>query len=44
MLFMIQGPPISVRKRYSDFVELREELVKRYPRLKSSIPKLPPKR
>ncbi|CDH58696.1 predicted protein [Lichtheimia corymbifera JMRC:FSU:9682] len=39
-----KGPPISVRKRYSDFVELREELVRRYPRLKSSIPKLPPKK
>ncbi|KAI9263447.1 Phox homologous domain-containing protein [Phascolomyces articulosus] len=39
-----KGPPISVRKRYSDFVDLRDELVKRYPRLKTSIPKLPPKK
>ncbi|KAI9314139.1 Phox homologous domain-containing protein [Dichotomocladium elegans] len=39
-----KGPPITVRKRYSEFVDLREELVKRYPRLKSSIPKLPPKK
>ncbi|KAI9489376.1 Phox homologous domain-containing protein, partial [Zychaea mexicana] len=38
------GPSISVRKRYSDFCDLREELVKRYPRLKTSIPKLPPKK
>ena len=44
LFFSIQGPPISVRKRYSDFVDLRDELVKRYPRLKTSIPKLPPKK
>ncbi|KAF7728931.1 PX domain-containing protein ypt35 [Apophysomyces ossiformis] len=39
-----KGTPITVRKRYSDFVDLRDELLKRYPRLKGSIPKLPPKR
>ncbi|GAA5795898.1 hypothetical protein HPULCUR_001262 [Helicostylum pulchrum] len=39
-----KGAPITVRKRYSDFVELREELVKQYPTLKRSIPKLPPKK
>ncbi|KAI8641564.1 hypothetical protein BD408DRAFT_388755 [Parasitella parasitica] len=39
-----KGAPITVRKRYSDFVELREELVKQYPALKRSIPKLPPKK
>ncbi|KAI9487071.1 MAG: hypothetical protein EXX96DRAFT_551719 [Benjaminiella poitrasii] len=39
-----KGAPITVRKRYSDFVELREELVKQYPVLKRSIPKLPPKK
>ncbi|KAG2200933.1 hypothetical protein INT47_003168 [Mucor saturninus] len=39
-----KGAPITVRKRYSDFVELREELIKQYPTLKRSIPKLPPKK
>ncbi|ORY96160.1 hypothetical protein BCR43DRAFT_563542 [Syncephalastrum racemosum] len=39
-----KGPPITVRKRYSDFVDLREELVRNFPRLKKSIPKLPPKK
>ncbi|KAL9539643.1 hypothetical protein MBANPS3_010145 [Mucor bainieri] len=39
-----KGAPITVRKRYSDFVELREELVRQYPTLKRSIPKLPPKK
>ncbi|KAG2207250.1 hypothetical protein INT46_008868 [Mucor plumbeus] len=39
-----KGAPITVRKRYSDFVELREELIKQYPTMKRSIPKLPPKK
>ncbi|KAI8053184.1 uncharacterized protein B0P05DRAFT_561936 [Gilbertella persicaria] len=39
-----KGAPITVRKRYSDFVDLREELVKQHPTLKRSIPKLPPKK
>ncbi|KAI8374389.1 uncharacterized protein BYT42DRAFT_576185 [Radiomyces spectabilis] len=39
-----KGPPIVVRKRYSDFVCLREALVKQYPHMKNSIPKLPPKK
>ncbi|CDH48509.1 predicted protein [Lichtheimia corymbifera JMRC:FSU:9682] len=39
-----KGPAITVRKRYSDFVELRKVLVKRFPQLGKSIPKLPPKR
>ncbi|OBZ84296.1 PX domain-containing protein YPT35 [Choanephora cucurbitarum] len=39
-----KGTPITVRKRYSDFVDLREDLVKQYPMLKRSIPKLPPKK
>ncbi|KAI8358413.1 Phox homologous domain-containing protein [Blakeslea trispora] len=39
-----KGAPITVRKRYSDFVDLREDLVKQYPMLKRSIPKLPPKK
>lgn len=40
----VKGAPITVRKRYSDFVDLREELIKQYPTLKRSIPKLPPKK
>ncbi|KAI8994857.1 hypothetical protein BDB01DRAFT_831800 [Pilobolus umbonatus] len=36
--------PITVIKRYSDFVDLREALIKQYPLLKKSIPKLPPKK
>ena len=43
-VFSNKGAPITVRKRYSDFVVLRQQLVKYYPHLKSSIPKLPPKK
>ncbi|CAO3690810.1 unnamed protein product [Rhizopus stolonifer] len=43
-IFSDKGTPITVRKRYSDFVELREELIKCYTYLKKSIPKLPPKK
>ncbi|CAO3615241.1 unnamed protein product [Cunninghamella echinulata] len=43
-VFSNKGTPITVRKRYSDFVEIRQRLVKQYPHLKSSIPKLPPKK
>ncbi|KAI9011946.1 hypothetical protein CLU79DRAFT_839225 [Phycomyces nitens] len=39
-----KGASIIVRKRYSDFVDLREELVKKYPKMKKNIPKLPPKK
>ncbi|CAO3653961.1 unnamed protein product [Mucor hiemalis] len=39
-----KGAPITVRKRYSDFVDLREELISQYPNLKKSLPKLPPKK
>ncbi|KAI8878756.1 Phox-like protein [Backusella circina FSU 941] len=39
-----KGAPITVRKRYSDFIELRDELLRCYPALKKSIPKLPPKK
>ncbi|KAJ2958696.1 hypothetical protein NQZ79_g5734 [Umbelopsis isabellina] len=38
------GASISARKRYSDFVQLRESLIEHFPRLKSNIPKLPPKK
>ncbi|KAG1336723.1 hypothetical protein G6F63_009397 [Rhizopus arrhizus] len=43
-IFSDKGTPITVRKRYSDFVELREELIKNYNYLRKSIPKLPPKK
>ncbi|KAI9281613.1 Phox homologous domain-containing protein [Sporodiniella umbellata] len=43
-LFSDKGTPITVRKRYSDFVELREDLITHYAYLKKSIPKLPPKK
>ncbi|KAI9321799.1 Phox homologous domain-containing protein [Dichotomocladium elegans] len=39
-----KAPAISIRKRYSEFVDLRHRLLKHYPHLKTSIPKLPPKR
>ncbi|KAL0077660.1 hypothetical protein J3Q64DRAFT_1746731 [Phycomyces blakesleeanus] len=39
-----KGASIIVRKRYSDFVDLREELIKKYPKMKKNIPKLPPKK
>ncbi|KAI8975182.1 Phox homologous domain-containing protein, partial [Mycotypha africana] len=35
---------ITVRKRYSDFVELKESLMKEYPTLRKTIPNLPPKK
>ncbi|KAM3584676.1 hypothetical protein VKS41_003483 [Umbelopsis sp. WA50703] len=43
-IFSSKGASISARKRYSDFVQLRESLIEHYPRLKSNIPKLPPKK
>ncbi|ORX51881.1 hypothetical protein DM01DRAFT_1336878 [Hesseltinella vesiculosa] len=43
-VFSNKGAPITVRKRYSDFVVLRQQLLKHYPHLKASVPKLPPKK
>ncbi|KAG2180907.1 hypothetical protein INT43_008487 [Umbelopsis isabellina] len=43
-IFSSKGASISARKRYSDFVQLRESLIEHFPRLKSNIPKLPPKK
>ncbi|KAI8098601.1 Phox homologous domain-containing protein [Halteromyces radiatus] len=42
-VFSNKGAPITIRKRYSDFVDIRQQLIKRYPNMKS-IPKLPPKK
>ncbi|KAI7868713.1 Phox homologous domain-containing protein [Spinellus fusiger] len=39
-----KGAPITIRKRYSDFVDLREELIQHHPGMKNNIPKLPPKK
>ncbi|KAF0459847.1 Phox-like protein [Gigaspora margarita] len=39
-----EGASIIVRKRYSDFVKLREQLIKAYPKFRKLIPSLPPKR
>ncbi|CAG8700825.1 6061_t:CDS:1, partial [Dentiscutata heterogama] len=38
------GASIVARKRYSDFVELRSQLIKAYPKFYKLIPSLPPKR
>ncbi|CAO3587665.1 unnamed protein product [Absidia cylindrospora] len=42
-VFSHKGTPITIRKRYSDFVNIRQQLVKLYPNM-ISIPKLPPKK
>ncbi|KAJ9615526.1 PX domain-containing protein ypt35 [Cladophialophora chaetospira] len=40
----LDGGPMTIRKRYSEFDELREKLVKEFPQsTKSSLPPLPPK-
>ncbi|KAI8333067.1 Phox homologous domain-containing protein [Chlamydoabsidia padenii] len=40
-----KGTPITIRKRYSDFVHIRQQLVKLYPnKMISTLPKLPPKK
>ncbi|KAG2176520.1 hypothetical protein INT44_007183 [Umbelopsis vinacea] len=43
-VYSTKGASITARKRYSDFVQLRESLVLHYPRLKNNLPKLPPKK
>ncbi|CAO3687986.1 unnamed protein product [Umbelopsis vinacea] len=43
-IFSSKGTSITARKRYSDFVQLRDSLVEHYPRLKNNLPKLPPKK
>ncbi|CAO3666320.1 unnamed protein product [Umbelopsis ramanniana] len=43
-IYSSKGASITARKRYSDFVQLRESLVEHYPRLKTNLPKLPPKK
>ncbi|SAM00212.1 hypothetical protein [Absidia glauca] len=43
-VFSNKGTPITIRKRYSDFVNMRQQLIKLYPPMASSIPKLPPKK
>ncbi|ORZ06702.1 hypothetical protein BCR42DRAFT_427034 [Absidia repens] len=42
-VFIHKGTPITTRKRYSDFVNIRQQLMKLYPNM-MSIPKLPPKK
>ncbi|CAG8442609.1 3407_t:CDS:2 [Cetraspora pellucida] len=39
-----EGASIVIRKRYSDFVKLRSQLIKAYPKFRKLIPCLPPKR
>ncbi|KAI8340570.1 hypothetical protein BC941DRAFT_417586 [Chlamydoabsidia padenii] len=43
-VFSNKGAPITIRKRYSDFVNIRQQLIKLYPPMASSLPKLPPKK
>lgn len=41
---MLDGNPMTIRKRYSEFDELRERLLKAFPdSTKTSLPPLPPK-
>jgi len=39
----LDGGPMIIRKRYSEFDELREKLVAAFPQSKSALPALPPK-
>lgn len=39
----LAGSVITIRKRYSDFVKLRDQLQYAFPRRKNEIPALPPK-
>jgi hypothetical protein len=39
----LKGNSMTVRMRYSEFVELREKLMRAFPRARSSMPVLPPK-
>ncbi|CAO3577780.1 unnamed protein product [Absidia cylindrospora] len=43
-VFSNKGTPITIRKRYSDFVYIRQQLIKVYPSSMMSLPKLPPKK
>ncbi|ORZ25404.1 hypothetical protein BCR42DRAFT_400078 [Absidia repens] len=43
-VFSNKGTPITIRKRYSDFVHIRQQLIKLYPSSMMSLPKLPPKK
>jgi len=37
------GPVIVLRRRYTDFIKLRDELRRSFPLLRQTIPQLPPK-
>ncbi|KAE8382232.1 Phox homologous domain-containing protein [Aspergillus bertholletiae] len=39
----LEGGPISVRMRYSEFDDLRQKLVSSFPHAKNALPALPPK-
>lgn len=39
----LRGSSFRVRKRYSEFVDLRERLLKTFPNYESAMPRLPPK-
>ncbi|KAF2281310.1 Phox-like protein [Westerdykella ornata] len=39
----LDGGPMKIRKRYSEFDELRRKLVETFPHAKGAIPPLPPK-
>ncbi|KXN70534.1 hypothetical protein CONCODRAFT_78788 [Conidiobolus coronatus NRRL 28638] len=41
---LVKGGKLQVRKRYSEFVRLREVLCRLYPNLKKNIPQLPQKK
>jgi hypothetical protein len=41
---LVKGGKLQVRKRYSEFVRLREVLCRLYPNLKRNIPQLPQKK
>ncbi|KAJ3949333.1 uncharacterized protein N0V96_000448 [Colletotrichum fioriniae] len=39
----LQGSYMNIRKRYSEFDDLREKLVKTFPNFEAAVPPLPPK-
>lgn len=43
LTILLQGGPIVVRMRYSEFDDLRQRLVSSFPHARSALPALPPK-
>ena len=40
---LVQGGDMNIRKRYSEFDDLRQKLVQTFPNFEAAVPPLPPK-